>query len=93
MVFCMKKKTKIAPIIIRAPTIDVIQDARLFPTSDQKLILHPPHDCHSNIRECRIKPCGADLGKAFSNIGILSYLISLVWSTLYIHILAELKQR
>lgn len=42
MIFCTKKKATIATIINRIPNPDVVQDARLFPTSAQKLILCSP---------------------------------------------------
>lgn len=43
MLLRMTKKANIALPINRVPNPNVIQEARLFPTSDQKLILNPPH--------------------------------------------------
>jgi hypothetical protein len=58
MLLCMTKKASIAPIINKMPNTDVMQDARLFPTSAQKVIAHSSlvsRGCYSTTLGSRIK--------------------------------------
>ena len=56
MVLLMKKKTNIATNISRTASPDVMQDARLLPTSDQKPILYPLHSMPKTLLPHKFGP-------------------------------------